>query len=96
MSAVCRLHCRACGGHFASLEAFDHHRTGPVGNRTCSYPDDRRLVELAGTCRIADPTRPNPTVTIYGTERAQGARSYFGGIESPQAAPVGRKSGVGA
>ena len=30
----CGYHCRACGGHFTSLEAFDAHREGLMHERT--------------------------------------------------------------
>ena len=68
----CRYHCRSCGSHFASLEAFDaHHGTEP-----CSFPDGIDFVETAGTCRIGDPTTL-ATGTVYSTERAFRASDYF-------------------
>ena len=74
----CRYHCRPCGGHFSSLEAFDGHRSGPLDARRCSYPDDADLVERpGGTCTIADPGCSIGEITIYSTERAERARERF-------------------
>ena len=65
-TTTCRYHCASCGEHFASLDAFDHHRQGPYdGDRYCELPEivradkgpkrGRRLLEpktRAGECRI--------------------------------------------
>lgn len=58
---TCRYHCRTCGRHFASAEAFDQHRRGsfaaPVGGfegRRCVAPDiDAQFEPALGICRIA-------------------------------------------
>jgi hypothetical protein len=72
MTRSCQYHCRRCGGHFASLKAFDAHREGPVsGECECTYPDDSRLVELTGTCEIGDPTTPKINVTLYAEEMTE-------------------------
>jgi hypothetical protein len=89
-----RYHCRGCGAHTSSLEAFDAHREGPAGSdRACSFPT--QLVELIGVCEVSDPEAPKADVTVYAAERAQGARRYFRGIEGAQTAPVERKTGSG-
>ena len=93
MTAFCRYHCRACGGHFSSLEAFDAHRSGPFEDRACSYPDDAGLVELDGTCKVADPDRPQVGAAVYSTERASRAKDYFNGRER---APANRREVVAA
>ena len=36
---TCRYHCRGCGAHFTSLEAFDAHRAGPMHARHCDLAD---------------------------------------------------------
>jgi hypothetical protein len=57
----CRCHCRDCGSHFASLEAFDHHHQGSGATLVpCAFPDEAPLVEIiGGTCAIDDPDRPD-------------------------------------
>jgi hypothetical protein len=92
----CRWHCRSCGSHFTSLEAFDHHHEGSGSTLVpCVFPDDAPLVETTGgTCAIADPDRLDTDVVVYTTERAQKAAKYFRGIEGAQALPVGRKQAV--
>lgn len=77
---ACRFHCRCCGGHFASLEAFDAHRSGSMDARRCDYPDDAELVERAGgSCSIAYPAQPAiENITVYSTKRADRARDAFG------------------
>jgi hypothetical protein len=86
-AAHCRYHCRACGSHFTSLEAFDAHREGPAGShRTCTFPElpaGVELVEETGVCNLASDTA-EIGVTIYalirpgkyaleGRESAQGS-----------------------
>src|SRR5947208_6132463 len=83
-STHCRCHCRSCGGHFSSLEAFDAHRSGGA----CTFLDDSGLVELRGVCKIADPTAPTIGVVVYGHERAGRAREAFGGANGRQTAPA--------
>jgi hypothetical protein len=83
----CRYHCRACGGHFASLEAFDAHRAGSYEARSCYWPDSAPLVEVPdGICAIAEPLHPRSGVTIYSTERAARAKEHFEARRSRQAA----------
>jgi hypothetical protein len=96
VSAHCRCHCRACGGHFTSLEAFDaHHEGSGESLRPCFYPEDAELVELEnGVCRVSDPTQPLIGVVVYSHERAQRARTAFGPTNGRQTAPARRKSGV--
>lgn len=73
----CRYHCRGCGSHFASLEAFDAHRTGTPQDRACTFPDDSGLVEIPGAvCAIAG-AEARVGVTLYSTERAARARETF-------------------
>lgn len=87
MTPHCKYHCRACGGHFASLEAFDAHRGGPPQARACIYPDDAALVELdGGKCEIGHPLRPVRGIVVYSTERAQRARETFTTRAARQAA----------
>lgn len=62
--STCRYHCVPCGQHFASLSAFDAHRSGPYDDRECLLPDEafgskgQRLLTTKperGECRmIAD------------------------------------------
>ena len=97
MTSTCSYHCRTCGAHFTSLEAFDAHREGPAGgNRTCSFPESAELVELTGTCKISDPTTPSVAVTIYSTERAARARDYFGDTNVRQTASANAKPATAA
>jgi hypothetical protein len=73
----CRYHCRRCGSHFASLEAFDaNHGGSGEGLEPCTFPDDAHLLETAGTCVIGDPANV-ATGTVYSTERANRAADYF-------------------
>jgi hypothetical protein len=71
-SSHCRYHCRPCGGHFTSLEAFDAHREGPAGtHRTCTFPElpaGVELVEQTGICNVASDTA-QIGVTIYALVR---------------------------
>jgi hypothetical protein len=61
----CRCHCRSCGGHFTSLEAFDAHRN----DGECSWPDGVEWVEHCGVCKISEHDemgQPIPrAVTVY-------------------------------
>lgn len=87
----CRYHCRRCGSHFASLEAFDaHHGGSGEGLEPCTFPDDVALVETAGTCVIGDPTSL-ATGTVYGTERANRAADYFRPTNGRQTARARRR-----
>jgi hypothetical protein len=91
----CRYHCRACGGHFTSLEAFDGHRDGPYDHaRECSYPVD--LVEHDGTCAIADPLAPRVGVSVLSHPRAERAQEAFGTRKGRQAARANVDEGVAA
>ena len=84
MTPHCSYHCRACGAHFSSLRAFDAHRSGPMDDRRCDFPDDAELVERTGICKISDPTQPQVGVTLY--ERAD-SQDYRSRMEDRQAAP---------
>ena len=81
----CRYHCRRCGSHFTSLEAFDAHH----GDEPCSFPPSE-LAETSGACRIGDPTR-TAAGTIYTTERASRAADYFHPTNGPQTGRAERK-----
>ncbi len=95
MSVHCRYHCRACSGHFTSLEAFDAHREGSAGtHRACSFPDGAGLVELVGTCNIADPRQPRLGVAVYSGARAGRALEAFGTRAGRRPARAKRKSAV--
>lgn len=84
----CRCHCRGCGSHFTSLEAFDAHHQGSGASLVpCVFPEDAPLLAITGgTCRVDDPERVLTGITVYTTERAQGAARYFGGSEGPSEA----------
>jgi hypothetical protein len=96
MAAFCRYHCRCCGSHFSSLEAFDAHRPRNLSRGGCEWPEDAPLVELSGSCEIGDPDRPVSAVTLYSTERSARARDYFQGENGPQALPAKPKEAVAA
>jgi len=98
LTAFCRCHCRACGSHFSSLESFDAHHQGSGANLVpCAFPEDAPLLAITGgTCRLDDPDRPLTGITVYTTERAQGAGRYFRSLEGRQTPPVGRKQAVPA
>jgi hypothetical protein len=71
----CTYHCRSCGSHFTSLEAFDSHRA----HYECNWPelpDGYGFIEQIGECRIAD-DRVRPGAVIYSLVRPgkYGARS---------------------
>ena len=74
----CHFHCRACGSHFTSLEAFDAHRTGSHADnsRTCLDPatvsNASGMLEVLGVCRIATGRdRPLGRVSVWVLERHQ-------------------------
>lgn len=70
MTAFCRCHCRRCGAHFTSSEAFDAHHDGSGETlRPCRFPDDADRVELFGTCKLDDPSEPARGVVIYRSVR---------------------------
>ena len=93
---ACRFHCRACGCHFTSLEAFDGHREGPAGsNRACTFPDDSRLVERTGICEIGDPAMPVEGVTIYAARPGRAA-DYFGSVGGRQTLAANAREAVPA
>jgi hypothetical protein len=58
----CRYHCRDCGSHFTSLEAFDAHHEGSGDTLVpCAWPElpaGWEWIEKSGVCKIADPTEP--------------------------------------
>lgn len=92
---MCRAHCRACGEHFASVEAFDAHRSGDHadGARFCIAPTSvanarsSRFDFKIGTCTISDPSAPSIGVQIwFEPERRQRAAPAFppgGGLKRP-------------
>jgi hypothetical protein len=100
----CSYHCSAatggCGGHFASLEAFDHHRGGDPADRACSWlelPAGWRWVKHVGICKVADPTEPQIDVTIYSLARPgtyAAGDNHEAGVETSEGAEVGARSAV--
>jgi hypothetical protein len=87
--SACRYHCRSCGGHFASLHAFDAHRSGPATDRRCTYPDAAAFVESIGRCRITgDLIAP---VTVVAIEHPTGYR-VTGGPNGRETARADGKS----
>jgi hypothetical protein len=94
---TCAYHCRACGSHFTSLEAFDGHREGPAGgNRICSFPESAELVELSGSCRVSHPTLPLVAVTIYEHAKAGRLREYRKAENAREALSTDAKSATAA
>ena len=92
MTTYCHYHCRACGCHFTSLEAFDAHHQGSGANlKPCVFPDGHGLVERTGVCRIASLALQAP-VTVYEHERAAKIREAFRGRQAPstERKPPGR------
>jgi hypothetical protein len=85
MTVFCRYHCRRCGSHFTSLEAFDAHHEGSGETlRPWTFPDDAGLVELFGTCKLNDPSKPARGVVVYrlvreGKYGAAGGQTARGG-----------------
>jgi hypothetical protein len=79
----CRYHCRACGAHFSSLEAFDAHRVGPFFARRCEFPEKVPYEERLGTCSHATPGKRAVGVTILGLPSR--AAEHFGGRERARA-----------
>ena len=78
---TCTYHCRACGGHFTSLRAFDAHQPG----RPCEWPDESGLIEVpGGRCLIGDPEFPLNDVTLYEHQKAWELRKHHGGREAVQ------------
>jgi hypothetical protein len=71
----CRYHCRACGSCFVSLEAFDAHRTGPMADRRCEFPEAVEWIERQGECRISEYDEEGHPAhrrkTVYATARGQ-------------------------
>ena len=68
MATTCRYHCRTCDLHFASLNAFDVHRSGPWTARVCDDPDDR-FVSDQGLCHISDPDLPASAGPVWGLRK---------------------------
>ena len=77
MTSTCRYHCRACGAHFTSLEAFDAHRAGEMDARRCELADAPLVERAGGSCSIAGPT-PRVGITVYEHVKAARAREAFG------------------
>jgi hypothetical protein len=93
VTPTCRYHCRSCGAHFTSLQAFDAHRVGPWSDRRCELGDE--LAEIpGGVCRIEDPTRSRIGVTLYAHPDGEGIRSYFRGREAAHTPPTNVSAGV--
>jgi hypothetical protein len=91
----CRCHCRDCGSHFSSLEAFDAHHQGSGASLVpCVFPEDAALLATGGTCTIEDPDRRLTGVTVYATERSLASAEYFRGFRGRESEPVGRKQAV--
>lgn len=90
----CRCHCRRCGSHFSSLEAFDSHHEGSGEIlRPCRFPDD--LTEDRGVCRISDPTSPLDDVTVYSTVRDTGvAERLRRALDSPAQAQMQMEAAI--
>lgn len=84
----CRFHCRRCGSHFSSLEAFDAHH----GDEPCSFPDDADLIGAPGSCKIA--SGRTTAGTIYTTARSSRAADYFHPTNGPQTARAERSDAV--
>jgi hypothetical protein len=90
--STCRYHCRSCGGHFTSLEAFDAHRR----SYECVWPNDSGQVEIPnGVCKIAD-DQALEGVSIYSTERAERARLHFRGENGRESASANAREAVPA
>lgn len=78
----CDAHCRACGQHFLSDDAFDAHRRFAEGHeddwdyRVCLTPDDTDTLEIAdtdGVCEISGATPMLHVPIIRSIERRQEA-----------------------
>jgi hypothetical protein len=92
----CRNHCRGCGGHFASVEAFDAHHQGSGAHLVpCAFPEDAPLLAITGgTCRIDDPDRTFTGVTIYTTVRSLEAGERLGRLRSRESEQPRLSEGV--
>ena len=92
----CTYHCRTCGGHFTSLEAFDAHKPGAHSLGGCAWQADVPLVEVAGGfCEISDGIR-REGLTLHEHRKAQTYRDYRKGLESRESAETQRKQAVPA
>jgi len=90
----CRYHCRRCGSHFTSLEAFDAHHSGSGETfMPCVFPADADLVELHGLCTIGDPTAAALGI-VYSTARAARAAEFFRRPEGHQTARARRSEAI--
>jgi hypothetical protein len=66
----CRCHCRDCGSHFSSLEAFDHHHEGSGSTLVpCVFPGDAPLVEITGEAIAPSMIRISPRPGSRSTRR---------------------------
>jgi hypothetical protein len=73
----CTYHCRSCGAHFTSLEAFDDHHEGSGASlKPCAFPDGHGLVERTGVCKLGS-SAPQVGVTVYESRRAEASRAYW-------------------
>jgi hypothetical protein len=68
----CRCHCRSCGQHFASLEAFDAHRVGDFA-RPNGHPDGRRCI----AAEDADRFGREVGICVVTGERHEGGSIFF-------------------
>ncbi len=86
----CAYHCAACGGHFASLEAFDLHRFGPWGDRRCLDPDEesRLVVAGRGLCGVYRITIPG--AVVWTATRSVGRAAEAFGTRPERLAESGR------
>ena len=92
----CAYHCRECGGHFTSLEAFDAHKPPWSPGEECEWPEDAPLVEVAGGfCEISDGIRRGG-LTLHEHRKAQTYRNYRKGLGSRESAETQRKQAVPA
>lgn len=93
---TCRCHCRDCGRHFASLDAFDAHRHGRFATRQqgldgrhCVGPENNdRFEPVLGTCAVAGP-QPSGGAIWRLTAAAQRVRGQFA-PPAPERVPLGR------
>lgn len=77
MSVACTHHCRACGRHFHSIQAFDAHRRyeAPHGSGVgCLAPDaddevSSEFIGYAGDCEISGAERLEGTVWELASRR---------------------------
>lgn len=80
--ACCRSHCRCCGRHFASTDAFDQHRAGSFsargfdGRHCAGTEKDPRYEPVIGICKISGAQESGGTIWRLSAA-AQRARRTF-------------------